>query len=174
MPATAPEIAGFTARTVIPSLEDLAFRLEVPDHWRQLPIPQEKLVFSNPAVLTPACVFMATFGAASFSVAARPAYESGTLTDWLHRFYGGQDFAVDEDGPPSYGEFKAAAVSTATQHGAAGPMKKRVAVFEDGARLFIITATAPESSWPSVSDTFDVMFDSFSLVEWRGPTVAVA
>jgi len=159
--------------TVTPPLRHLGFRVRVPQDWRELPLPAEEHDFTDPNVFAPAGVFMASYEAIVFAVAARPAYADGSLEEWLRYSAAQQRFELDSVEPATLGALKAAACD-ARQETDVGPMRLRVALFEDGGRLFTLTAMAPEALWSSVRETFAGLFASFELVDPRGPSVAGA
>lgn len=60
----------------------LACSFLLPDRWVNVPVPEESYDFDNPAVFLPLVVCMAPYGAVVFTVAARPAFDDGSVQDW--------------------------------------------------------------------------------------------
>ena len=62
----------------------------VPDGWVKVPVPEEQYDFGNPTVFLPLVVCMAPYGAVVFTIAARPAFDDGSVQDWAE-FLAGQN-----------------------------------------------------------------------------------
>jgi len=164
---------AFSQVEVRPSITRFAYRVQVPAGWRQIPVPEENVDFSNPALFMPIGVFMATWGAVVFSASVRPAYDDGTLSDWLMYLCREQEFQIAEFMPLTIGGSHAAAC-VCTQDSDGGTMKIRVAIFEDGGALYNLLGMAPPAIWDSVGPTFERMIASFRLAELRGSSVPLA
>jgi hypothetical protein len=54
-----------------------------------------------------------------------------------------------------------------------GPLKLRLVMFEDGGRLFVLTAMAPLKLWDTVVATLSLAILSFELIQPKGQTVPV-
>lgn len=158
---------------VMPAIPRFAYRVQVPADWQRVPIPEENVDFSNPALFMPLGVFMATWGLVVFSAAVRPAYSDGTLVDWLMYLCREQDFQIVEFMPVTLGESHAAAC-VCTQDSEGGMMKIRMAIFEDGGALYNLLGMAPAAVWDSVAPTFEQMITSFRLAEPQGSSVPLA
>jgi hypothetical protein len=158
--------------TVVPSLGHLAFEVGVPADWQKLPLPEEAVDFDRPTAFLPLGVFMANYGAIVFSVAARPAYEDGTVRQWLDFLCREQGFSMGETGPVQIGSLQAVE-SYGTQSAEVGVMRLRIVAAEDGGRLVTLTCMAPEALWPAVGETLDAMLQSFRLRDQRGQTVQI-
>jgi hypothetical protein len=158
--------------TVVPSLGHLAFEIGVPADWQKLPLPEETVDFDEPTAFLPLGVFMATYGAIVFSVAARPAYEDGNVQLWLDFLCREQGFSMGESSTVQIGSLMAVE-RRGTQATDVGTMRLRIVAAEDGGRFVTITCMAPEALWAAVSDTFSAMLHSFRLLDLRGPTVPI-
>lgn len=158
---------------VPPKVADLGFTVKIHREFMHVPVPAEEHDFSNPQTCCPLLVVMATYGAVVFGVAARPAYENGTLTDWCSYFCQCNNFQVQAMGPGLVGGVPCI-IADVTQHTEAALMRLRVAAMEDGGRLILLSAMAPESVWPSVKDTLLTMLDSFTLDEPKGRRTPLA
>jgi hypothetical protein len=162
-----------TRITVTPAAH-LAFSLLLPDDFRQVPLPEESHDFSNPSTMMPCGVFMASYGAVLCTVAARPAFDDGSVMDWAQYLVGLQEgFAVRKLMPERKWGTQVVEV-IATQPSEAGEMTIHSIFFEDGGRLFNIGRMAPTAIWPSVQDTLAAMVDSFALHHVEGPTRPIA
>ncbi|MBL8295557.1 MAG: hypothetical protein JNN08_27175 [Bryobacterales bacterium] len=164
---------AFPQVDVMPAIARFAYRVQVPADWQQIPLPEEDVDFSNPALFMPLGVFMARWGAVVFSASVRPAYGDGTLADWLMYLCREQEFQIIEFMPVTVGDAHAAAC-VCTQDSDGGLMKIRVALFEDGGALYNLLGMAPAQIWESVAPTFEQMITSFRLAEPQGSSVPLA
>lgn len=157
----------------VPSrIADLGFSFLLPDDFRAVPLPDEQPRFDEPGTFFPLTVAMAGYAAIVFSVAARPAYEDGTLTQWLTYLCAAQQMEHSEIEPAKVGAHEGVACF-ARQQSEAGPMKMRLCLFEDGGRMVNVSVMSPEPLWGSVADKLRTMIDSFALSSPRGSQVAV-
>lgn len=147
----------------------LSFRMEKPVSWRVLEIPEEEPQFDNPEYMLALQVCMAPYGAVVHSVAARPAYGDGAVSQWMGWLCEKQGIAVESVARLQVGD-SAAMECMGVQDTEAGRMRMRVVFLEDGRRLFTVTSMAPEEIWGSVAPVFGRMVDSFRLVHVHGGT----
>jgi hypothetical protein len=167
-------MAAMTRVAVAPPIAHLAFSILVPADFHQVPIPAEEKDFADPSAMMPCGVFMAGYGAVLCTVAARPAFDDGSVMDWAMYLVGQQEgFAVKKLMPERRWGTQVVEVE-ATQPSEAGEMTVHAIFFEDGGRLFNIGRMAPTAIWPSVKDTLAAMVDSFALAQVDGPTRPVA
>jgi hypothetical protein len=61
-----------------------------------------------------------------------------------------------------------------TQDSAAGKMRARLVMLEDGKRLFNLSVMAPEQLWKSLEPMLDRILHSFKLVERKGATAPLS
>ena len=149
----------------------LAFSCVVPDTWVQVPTPGEELDLDNPAVFIPLLVCMAPYGAVVFTIAARPAFDDGSVQDWAE-FLAAQNNLVIESVREARMNRMPCIVIDATVPSEVGDMRSRSVFLEDGRRLFNIGALAPQAIWASVSSDMDRLIDSFALDDVQGITAA--
>ena len=154
--AIQPRVAGLNCSHVMPA------------EWRQVSFPEEDLDFSQPVFL-PLSVSMAPYAAVVFSVAARPAFSDGAVYEWMMYLVGREDFEIQGAMPVRIGGTEAVECR-AIQQTEAGPMRMCIVMFEDGGRLFNLTAMAPAAIWDSIEPAFDQIFDSFRIEDPRGAT----
>jgi len=166
-----PAIAIPRAVASVPPL--FAFGIQLPPDCLRLPRPAGQLNFDDPATFASLGEFVAAYGTFVFSVAARPAYASGSLRDWLFDLCERKGFEIERAAPVLM-DGKLAASCLATQKNDTGVMKMRVTLLEDAGRLFVLSASAPAPLWRAHCGAFDDMFASFKLTEKFGPTVQVA
>ena len=162
--------SGFSLCEVPARLADLAFSFALPTGWAMPDLPNEDTDFSAPQTFAPLTIAMAPFAAIVFSVGARPAYESGTLADWL------QWLAREQGYDPGAMELEVglphpAVGCWALQVSDGTALRMRLMLLEDGGRLVTVNVLAPEALWGSVHDTLRTMLRSFTLTRPRGTNV---
>jgi hypothetical protein len=165
--------AGFVAAEVAARLADLACRFVHPADWTLPPLPPEAPDFADPRAFAALAVAMAPYAMIVFSVGARPAYEDGHPAQWLEWLAREQGY---DPGPIE--------VETGFQHPAVGcwamqrsddtVMRMRLALCEDGGRLVMLAAMAPQALWSAVHEPLRTMLRSFQLARPRGGTVPLA
>jgi hypothetical protein len=156
---------------VPPRLADIEFRLRMPADFRDVELPTEDVDFTNPTTFAPLFVGMASYGAVLMSVAARPAFDDGTLREWIGFLCVSDGLTLVKVESGSLGE-RPTMTAEATQPSDAGLMRMRTHLFEDGGRLINVSIIAPDPIWPSVVETLTAMLNSFELLRPRGGTTA--
>jgi hypothetical protein len=149
----------------------LACRCLIPDDWVKVPVPDERYDFSNPTVFLPLLVCMAPYGAVVFTVAARPAFDDGSVQDWAEYLATQNNLQVETIREARIDRMPCVLVD-ATMPSDAGAMRSRSVFLEDGRRLYNIGTLAPEAIWASVAPDFDRLLGSFRLDEVQGLTAA--
>ena len=147
----------------------LACSCLIPDGWVNVPLPEETYDLDNPAVFLPLLVCTAPYGAVVFSIAARPAFDDGTIQDWAEYLAAQNDLAIERIREARVNRLPCIVVD-ATMPSDAGLMRSRSVFLEDGRRLFNIGTLAPEAIWASVESDFDRLLGAFALDEVRGIT----
>lgn len=153
-------------------IANLGFDVTLPHDWVSHELPQDDADFSNTTHLIALAAVMAPHSMIVFTVAARPAYEDGTLSDWSR-------FLLEQHGlePRSFGEHHLgplpALIGEAVQDSDLGPMHVRFLFAEDGQRLINVTLLAPQVLADVVAPVWFAALDSFALTDPRGPTVAL-
>ncbi len=135
-------------------------------------LPAEEVDFSKGPQFMPLAVAITQYGPMVFTVAARPAFDDGAVSQWLDyicRAEGYEHTPVTETrigGRP-------AVTCDATQKADAMTMKMRFVLIEDGGRLYQMSAMAPEPFWESAIKKMAPMLASLELREPRGTKVAL-
>lgn len=142
-----------------------------PDGWVSVPVPEEEYDFENPSTFIPLLVCMAPYGAVVFTIAARPAFDDGSVQDWAEYLAAQQNLQVEQVREARIDRMPCILVE-ATMASDAGEMRSRSVFLEDGRRLFNIGALAPDAIWESVRSDFEVLIGSFRLEERHGITAA--
>jgi hypothetical protein len=149
----------------------LACSCLLPDGWVNVPLPDDTYDLDNPAVFLPLLVCMAPYGAVVFSIAARPAFDDGTVQDWAEFLAEKNDLTVERIQEARVNRMPCILVD-ATMPSEAGLMRSRSVFLEDGRRLFNIGTLAPDAIWSSVEADFDRLLGSFALDDVQGITAA--
>jgi hypothetical protein len=159
-----------TFEIIPPGREGLACSCLKPKGWIQPPLPQDEPNFDNPVYAMPLTVIMAPYGVVLYTISVRPAYQEGTVQDWLLYLCREEHFEVEGlteievNGLP-------ALLAEAKQSTQTGPMRMRFIALEDGGRFYTGTIMAPEAIWPSVEEVLNTLLWSFRLADFQGPTV---
>lgn len=153
-----------------PGRPELTVSVQAPQGWQQVPVPDERPDFADPTAYLPLGVVMAPYGAVLLSLAARPAFDGGTVAQWLERHCRLEGMEPTDLRSRRIGELDAVTAETIQQTDA-GPMRMRLVMIEDGRTLLVMAAVAPEAIWPSLDATFDRMISSYRPVNRRGQTV---
>lgn len=157
----------FTTIQVPARIAELGFSFSKPVDFMDVPLPAEEPTFDKADYCYPLHIAMAGYGAVVFAVAARPAYEEGSVLDWTKWLLEQQGVNLEGFMPIEINGLPAMSY-TATQQSEAGLMHLKAAALEDGGRLILISLLAPQAIWPSVESTLETMLASFKLDNPRG------
>jgi len=156
-----------TIRHTFPArLANLAFALDAPQGFEPLDIPAEDVDFNDPTLSAPLAVLSSQVALALVTVAARPAYEDGSVTDWL-TFLSGHygitlsNLTLGEVGGSTNRHPAVLAEGQQTQEGT--NLQLRLVMFEDGGRLVTIHAMCPDELAPSYLPAMQQCIRSFEL-----------
>ena len=158
----------FTTIQVPARIAELGFSFSKPVDFMDVPLPAEEPTFEKPEYCFPLHVAMAGYGAVVFAVAARPAYEEGSILDWAKWLLEQQPGVTPLGFMPIEINGMPAMSYQATQQSEAGEMLLKAAAIEDGGRLILISIMAPKAIWPSVESTLETMLASVKLDNPRG------
>lgn len=150
----------------------LTYCFDKPRSWRRLELPEEQAQFENPEFMLPLSVCMAPYGAVVHSIAVRPTFNDGAVTQWMKWLCEKQGIAMEPLHVVKVGDC-GAVEGEGVQDTEAGRMRMRIVFLEDGQRLYTMTCMAPEEIWPSVRPQFERMVGSFRLDETRGSTAPI-
>ncbi len=150
----------------------LTCRFLKPADFKIADLPAEEVDFSKGAQFMPLAVAITQYGPMVFTVAARPAYEDGTVSQWLDYICQAEGYAHTPVKETRLGAYPAVTCD-ATQKTDAVTMKMRFVLFEDGGRLIQMSAMAPEPLWDSAIKKMAPMLASLELRETRGTKVAL-
>jgi hypothetical protein len=150
----------------------LRCRFLKPTDFTLADVPPETPDFSNGAQFMPLAVALTQFGPMVFTVAVRPAFDDGTVAEWLNFICGKEGYPHGPITATHIGPLPAVTCD-ATQAVEGGVMKMRFVLLEDGGRLYQMAAMAPEPLWGSAIEKLAPMLASLELREVRGTKTAL-
>jgi hypothetical protein len=157
--------------TVPPAIADLGFTIDVPDGFIQPEFPQTNVDFENPSESAPLALFSSQVALALIAVAGRPAYETGSVLQWMK--YLCDHFMIDvdsfESGKTSGSHPHPAIIASARQEQNGEHFRLVMVAFEDGGRLVTAHAMCPRELWPSYGAQLSAAVQSISLTAPMGP-----
>ena len=164
---------GFSYQILAPEgREFLKCRFLLPDDFRLADLPKGETDFSEAKNFMPIAIANASYGSVVFIIGARPAYSEGNVADWLPQLLRTDGLEAGPVEIVDVGPLKAAACDT-RQVTDGVTMRFRIAMLEDGGRLYNFIAVAPEALWVAVSSKLDGMLKSFEVETRGGPTMPV-
>src|SRR5262249_54420195 len=146
----------FPARTA-----DLEFQMKIPEQWLAPDLPPASEDFSDPTLFLPLMLRVAPTSPIILAVAARPAYENGTILDWVPYLLDSQKFVPTAMGETQLGDLRAMAGIATQAESDIGPRHLRFVFFEDGGRLVNIFLTSPLEVERMLHDVWDEAMKSF-------------
>ena len=158
---TPAEHAGLTCRFLKPADFTLA------------EIPSTPPDFSDAGQFLPLAVAMTSVGPMVFSVAARPAFEDGAVSQWLEYICRKEGYPHSPVAETRIGGLPAVWCDATQAMDNGTVMKMRFVLLEDGGRLFQMSAMAPEIFWSVAVVKMEPMLASLELREVRGTVVAL-
>ena len=120
----------------------------------------------------PLAVAITQYGPMVFTIAARPAFDDGTVSQWLDYICRAEGYAHTAVKETRIGDLPAVTCD-ATQKADDVTMTMRFVLLEDGGRLIQMSAMAPEAFWDGAIKKMAPMLASLELRETRGTKVAL-
>jgi len=161
------ESTEFGVLTIPGRIADLACRVAAPRDWNVMELPGEDVDFSEPSAFFPLAVVVAPWAAVVLTVAARPAFEDGTLQDWSLFLLSSQEIRPTAFGPVAIGALLGlGGVGRQQQEGTW--LEIRFAFFEDGGRLVQLGLMAPEAISAPLETIWQTALGSFELERPQG------
>ena len=175
MPTLTPtmKLTRREAPSRFPALQNLAFSVEVPADFHTPALPPAEPKFEDPTFVMPLWVASSSVALAVVAVAARPAYDNGTVSEWLGYLAREQGLTLTDLQLVTLGGKHAAIMANAEQTQEDTQLKLRFAAFEDGGYLFIVNVMAPAELWPSFGAVLEAAIASVRLTNPLGATRAV-
>ncbi len=161
-----------TSVTIPPVIADLGFSISVPDGFVHANIPQEDVDFDNPTQSAPLALFSSQVALVLIAVAARPAYETGSVLQWLKYLCGHFDIAISSfrRGDTCGANAHPAIFAEGSQEQNGQQFRMAIVAFEDGGRLVTAHAMCPTELWPSYGEQLMAALRSITLAAPQGPT----
>ncbi len=154
-----------------PGRPSFAFTLSLPPGWQPADLPDVELKFDDPKFLLPLAVLAHGPTYSVLAVAARPAYEDGTVLQWFRYLSGEQSWQVESMYPTDLGPHRAVGATFLQKQDDGSHTRGRAALFEDGQRMFAVTLFCPVENFDAMGPLFDHVLASFHLAEPQGRTV---
>jgi hypothetical protein len=169
------EAKGFVLVHMGHKRKEFRYGVLVPDGWYQQPPPpgdvdvRKEGEFLSLGVFTPTKDFVPPL---VFAVAVRPAPRKGSVAEWYELECHRQGLALDRIRIRRFA-FGVGVDGVALQGGDV-PMKLRIVMFEDGGRLWTLTAMAPVKLFEPAIRELSAMLLTFELDHPAGQTAPVA
>lgn len=130
--------------------------------------PDEDVNFERPTASVPLALFASQIAAAVISISARPAYDDGTVEDWLRYLARSFELEVGPASELSLASGLRGVVAAASQMQDGTALRFVLFAFEDGGRLVIAQAMCPEELWPSFGESMRAAILSLALDSPQG------
>lgn len=162
-----------TPRAFSGCLANLDFTIGLPRGFVVREIPpeaaNEQPDFSDPTKVHALGIAMSEVAMAVLTVAARPAYEDGSVYEWIRYLATEQGLTLTTLMPGRVGPHPAILLDAEqVQDGTA--LRFRVAALEDGGRFVVVMGMAPAELWPSYGASLAAGVESFTLQSPQGGT----
>lgn len=161
-----------TPVTIPPAIADLGFSISIPEGFIHAEVPQEDVDFDNPTQSAPLALFSSQVALAFIAVTARPAYETGSVLQWMK--YLCDSFGIEitsmRSGITSGSHLHPAILAEGVQEQNGQQLRMSLVAFEDGGRFVTAHALSPVELWPSYGEQLIAALRSISLTVPKGPT----
>lgn len=160
--------------TFRPRLANLGFSLEAPPGFVEVPVPAEDVDFSDITKNAALAILSSPVALALVTVAARPAYGDGSVTQWIAFLLEHCGVTVTSAisgfcGGPAH--LHPIMLVEAEQEQEGTHLTIRVIALEDAQRFVTVTAMCPTALWASYGGQLEGALLSFELESPQGPTV---
>lgn len=158
-------------------LANLAFEIDAPQGFEPLECPAEVPDFDDPTLSAPLAVLSSQVALALVTIAARPAYGDGSVSDWLRYLSAHYGITLTSITVGEVGGEKAlhpAVLAEGHQTQEDTLLQMRLAMLEDGGRLVTIHAMCPDELAPSYLPLMQQCVASFQLLTATGPTAPLS
>ncbi len=154
------------------SRAELGFKIAVPEGFVNADLPGEEVDFENPTQSAPLALFASPVALAIIAVAGRPAYETGSVLQWMYYLTEHFDIQVEsvKVGRIGMHQEHPALIMSATQVQDGQKLRFAMVAFEDGGRLVTAHGMCPEELWPSFGRALTIAVQSITLAAPKGST----
>ncbi|HLO40910.1 MAG TPA: hypothetical protein VK176_07795 [Phycisphaerales bacterium] len=158
--------------TVTPGIAHLGFSMDVPEGFILPPMPAGEIDFDNPTQSAPLALFSSQVALALIAVAARPAYETGSVLQWMKYLcdHFGMEVEAFRTGVTRGACGHRAIMADAHQEQDGQDVRMVVVAFEDGGWLVTAHAMCAAELWPSYGERLRSAVYSISLTTPKGAT----
>ncbi|MCP9874704.1 hypothetical protein [Synechococcus sp. Cruz CV-v-12] len=153
---------------------DLDFSMDLPVGFFHPDLPHEPADFNDPTVSTPLMITASAVALAVVTVAARPAYQTGSVIEWLTFLCNHYGITLTEIAPGRVGgltQWHPAILAKGTQVQDGVTLVMQFVAMEDGGRFLTVHAMCPVELEPSYLPTLTTCIHSIELRHPQGPTV---
>lgn len=156
--------------TIPPAIANLGLSIDIPDGFVRAELPPSEVDFDNPTQSAPLAIFSSQVALALITVAARPAYETGSVLQWLK--YLCDSYGIDIKSfkaSATKGEHKHPAIFAECEQEQNGEqLRLAIVAIEDAGRLVTVHGMCPAELWPSYGDQLTAAVQSISLTAPQG------
>lgn len=163
----------YTNLSVAAQIADLAFSLDVPDHWHRPALPEQSPDFSQPDAFAMLLMMVAPMSPVVLAVMARPGFGDGTLRDWAMYLLNAQQMKPVSIERRSVGPMESLAGVAHQAESDIGPRSISFAFIEDGGRLVGLFLNGPHEMTELIEPVFDRVLERFRLERPMGQTVDI-
>lgn len=158
--------------TIPSAIADLGLSIDVPDGFIQADVPPTETDFDNPTQSAPIAIFSSQVALAIIAIAARPAYETGSVLQWIHYLTDHFEISLTSVETGAVGKDNAhpAIIAQATQVQNGDQLRLVIVAFEDGGRLVTAHAMCPAELWQSYGEALSAAVRTITLRAPKGPT----
>lgn len=152
-------------------IAELAFSMRVPEGFVDATPPLEPVDFDNPTQSAPLALLSSNVALAVLAVAARPAYETGSVLQWIRYLASHHGLDLQHVLARSIGDdgVHPAITAFATQVQDGTTLHVALVAFEDGGRLVTAHGMCPRELWPSFGEALSAAVESITLDAPKGP-----
>ncbi|MBX9737601.1 MAG: hypothetical protein K2X32_11815 [Phycisphaerales bacterium] len=158
-------------------LADLEFTMQVPDGFAEPPFERADVDFDDATKSAPLAIVASQVAMAVITIAARPAYENGSVEQWARFLCDHYQLAITGlvsgfvGEPEPAGHLHPCVLVEATQTQDNTPLTFRLMFLEDGKRLLTASAMCPTELWGSYGPALEQSLLSIQLARPQDPTV---
>lgn len=164
--------SGYSYKILAPEgREFLKCRFLIPSDFKLVDVPEVEIDFSQSKNFMPLVVTMANYAFAVAAIGARPAYDEGNVSSWLHYFCKAEGYETGRMEVIKVGPLDAVACDAIQIADDGGRVRMRMILLEEGGRFYQMSGMAPEQLWPSFAPIFEKMLLSFEVETRRGQSM---
>lgn len=160
--------------SIAPGILDIPCSLGIPSRYVAIELPDQPYDFVTASESAPLAVFGRQPEGTLVAVAVRPAYETGSVLQWMNYLTEHFGLSIESMKPQSIGarneHLAIVAIATQTDERERVSHRLIIAGLEDGGRFLTVHAKAPIALWEELADELIASVTSLSLTAPRGAT----